>query len=124
MKQLITFETAKLAKEKGFDLISNNPAVTAHNVGKRVTLTGHNLPPQSVLSRWLREKHNIHVNPISNFTARFGDYNLEIVSINKGVVNSIIFREKGRLKSFFDSHEEALEKGLQEALKLINPPIT
>lgn len=39
-EELVIFETAKLAKEKGFEL----------------------LPTQSILQKWLREEHNLEVN--------------------------------------------------------------
>lgn len=138
MKDEITFETGVLAKKKGFnwntdgyfngdgdvyyasyyDPTPNNKTIEGEwfSGGNEGLCTA---PTQSVLQKWLREKHNIHVNPISNFTTRFGDYNLEIIFINKNIIDSIVFREPEKLKSFFDSYEEALEKGLQEALKLI-----
>ena len=46
-EQLISKETAVLAKEKGFDL--NNH------------LKNGNPPTQSLLQKWLREKHNIDI---------------------------------------------------------------
>ena len=43
----ITFETAKLAKEKGW----NGDFVESHKI----------LTTQSLLAKWLREEYNIHV---------------------------------------------------------------
>lgn len=45
-EEIITFETAKLAKEKGFNIPSLDYATT-----------------QSLLQKWLREEHNINIIP-------------------------------------------------------------
>ena len=93
---LITFETAKLAKEKGWD----GDFVESHKI----------LTTQSLLAKWLREKHNIIIivdyEGIDGYYYKFYSY-------------------KG-MKKFYDAsntnyktYEEALEIGLQEALKLI-----
>ncbi len=94
-EQLISFETDMLAKEKGAYFIYS---------GLDVTCT------QSLLQRWLREKHNIPVNVTSMYE---GDYGFDINPINSGNHN-ILFRKKN-----VGTYEEALEAGLQEALKLI-----
>lgn len=59
-------------------------------------------PTQSLLQRWLREIHNIHVNPRFNGIDKY-DY-----IINLDVSYKV-----------FDSYEESLEKGLIEGLKKI-----
>ena len=76
----VTFETAKLAKEKGFFQETNRLEIPYYNYkGEfkgdvsdwriRKYIRGENTsdiefvsaPTQSVLAKWLREEHNIHV---------------------------------------------------------------
>jgi hypothetical protein len=112
--ELVTKETALLAKEKGFDcrnedsywsyLNENSTAMCYHEK----TCVLH--PTQSLLQRWLREVHNIIV-----FVAPFKDHAADVndpLEWNYAIYGKSIGRD---LKSY----EEALEKGLQEALKLI-----
>ena len=125
----ITFETAKLAKEKGFTQETNRFEIPYYNYkGEfkgdvsdwriRRYLRGEDTsdiefvsaPTQSLLAKWLREKHNIIIivdyEGIDGYYYKFYSY-------------------KG-MKKFYDAsntnyktYEEALEIGLQEALKLI-----
>ena len=144
-EQLISFETAKLAKEKGFDvpvdslysMYSNNNVIIDNDYLRKynkfdkkeyIKTKNWNLkkkftsaPTQSLLQKWLREVYNISVNPIPNFKTNLNQYHLGIVFINKGVVDATIIKSDAAYKTtvLFDSYEEALEKGLQEALKLI-----
>ena len=154
-EQLILFETAKLAKEKGFDLetskfyLSDKTLITAFedsgcneaeyyfdadsflenwnrkgwlvtkecNMGFGVTegkngyMQGFSAPTQSLLQKWLREKHKIHlvITPTIEgyFTCKLLDIRLtpareDVCSID------------------FDTYEQALEAGIQKALMSIN----
>lgn len=92
-EQLISFETAKLAKEKGFNeycklqyVETLEHTIESHHNGNEYTishvlprplyishLSEHdipicNAPTQALLQKWLREIHNIHVcvNPYTN----------------------------------------------------------
>tara|TARA_R110001606_G_scaffold391495_1_gene559642 strand:+ start:65 stop:349 length:285 start_codon:yes stop_codon:yes gene_type:complete len=91
-EQLITFETAKLAKEKGFELNGYTNDIEA--------------PTQSLLQKWLREEHEIH---------------LTVTSISQESWQCHITKIGDSLgKKYFEdfyNYEEALEKGLMEALK-------
>lgn len=69
---LITLETAKLAKEKGFDLITNNiyminftTEVIMENINYLKHSDGNNpfvsAPTQSLLHKWLKELHDIYI---------------------------------------------------------------
>lgn len=79
------------------------------------------IPTQSLLQRWLREKHNIHVE--LDFRANGGVYmiNIYIVSVqtihSKHCKGSTLYKY-GSYKDHLN-YEEALEKGLLEGLKLI-----
>ena len=116
-EKLISFETAKLAKEKGFHISSRG-----EGMGKRVFINGElvntifsskdhiHAPTQSLLQKWLREVHNVSIKRDDYYTysrVRF-DYNIcELGSQGDNPVG------------VFETYEEALEIGLQEALKLI-----
>lgn len=130
-EQLIEFETAVLAKEKGFDnelnmfnevfdLGDNQPM---SNVHRDTLISGKNLwilrPTQSLLQRWIREKHEIN---IFIYCYGFGYYPIhDNIPKPTGNIEYVDRRwnTQNKLNLGFKTYEEALEKGLQEALKLI-----
>ncbi len=112
----ISFECAKLAKEKGFDIKCDNNWVTeyggvAYIAGKEkdpeLSYYYNPAPTQSLLQRWLREVHKINVE--SNY----------MPNIDKYACLYILMTGKASAKLGFESYEEALEYGLIEVLKLI-----
>ena len=133
-EQLITFETAKLAKEKGFDIrcthgydtfeeghIRNGELRNLYDnyhgdySGWKNSESSQSsyvtAPRQSLLQKWIREIHKIDV---------FCD------CIGSGKYYSVIYDnsiKEGNDKVFEQeketSYEEALEIGLREALELI-----
>ena len=151
-EQLVSFETAKLAKNKGFDEICTSHYVnekpfysvdepkqlfnTVLRYGNRKETyestsvlwfknsdlhykdnsekfrfnKGYTAPTQSLLQKFLREKHNIIiiVDKIDSTLNSGFYYNIYSVLVenNYGILE-------------FKTYEEALEKGLFEALKLI-----
>jgi hypothetical protein len=155
--ELIKFETAKLAKEKGFDVPCNHYIYTSKALkivnknregltgdkntfkenhtfsqkdrlhkGRMVSRNSHlttiSTPTQSLLQKWLREEHDIHVEIelIDNsrtfqweyaiVTSRNRDYNdLDCMDSAKRHYNSCNFK----------TYELALEFGLFNALKLL-----
>jgi hypothetical protein len=139
-EQLIEFETAKLAKEKGFSLWTNerfygktydkNTAKSLYtntsfmmyennNTPKNDSPT-YDAPTQSLLQKWLRDKFIMDVQPICTYkTFRF--YHLGIIFINdKNQIDTILIKDEGMpTNKLFNSYEEALEEGLFETLKLI-----
>lgn len=119
--QLITFETAKLAKEKGFDLevefmtINERPELvfsarddgdTDYNWNER---EGYSLPTQSLLQKWLREKHNKFVFVTHR---KFG-----VSSCNGWYYHIGESIEYGLCPERYNTYETALEAGLQEVLR-------
>lgn len=133
---LVGFRVAKLAKEKGFDEISNNvlaestPELYLNNfkikdVDKEYPVTNTTLsifvntskekfysaPTQSLLQKWLREKYNIH---ISMDFYQIDSLRYDYTIWYKDFLNRSCFKE-GSGETF----ELALEEALQEALKLI-----
>lgn len=121
-EQRISFETAILAKDKGYDIVEYNHAFNP-NTGYK--LEGHVVtsllyaepdlskhlfrPTQSLLQKWLREVHDIDV--IINTLRNQGnkDYQTHISSL----------KETTKGEYYHKTYEEALEVGLQEALKLL-----
>lgn len=115
--QLISLETAKLAKEKGFNwntfyyYISHDTSYARaesffdwNTMYKNSNRTS--APTQSLLQKWLRDKYNIHITMIyNNF-----NYYTEIVDENLGQ----IYRNVST-----DTFENSLEKTLTAALILI-----
>lgn len=92
-EELVTLETAKLLKEKGM-------------------FTDIEFFPQSVAQKWLRETKNLHIE-ISYMYENYWTYDILTIPRHDliGLSDRPIFR--------YNTYEEALEAGLQEALKLI-----
>ena len=127
-EQLISFETAKLAKEKGFYQEPNKLKIPYYNYKGEFNgdvsdylkkyLKGEDTsdvesvsaPTQSLLSKWLREKYDIDViiNTYRNQNQKY--YKYFISEKSKNLIKS---------EEYYDTYEEAYEIGLQEALKLI-----
>lgn len=136
--QRITFETAKLAKEKGFQwrilqwvdppypggaprIVSQDGAGEEYNnpcfskEGKEIVPKYYSpvnphypRPTQSLLNRWLREKYKIYV---TCGQAIKKSWIYAIGRIDEGIEYDT--------DKLYASYEEAMEAGLQEALKLI-----
>ena len=125
----ITFETAKLAKEKGFPQEPNRLKIPYYNYkGEfkgdvsdwriRKYIRGENTsdiefvsaPTQSLLAKWLREEHNIIV--LVDYEGIDGYY-YKFYSYKEGNKNYDASDKN------YNTYEEAYEIGLQEALKLI-----
>ena len=99
----ITFETAKLAKEKGFEF----RVVWEYILGfKEDSERDKYLSTQSLLAKWLREKYNIHLIAYKNINIDGYDW---CFITTDGITNI----------NSYKTYEEAYEIGLQEALKLI-----
>jgi hypothetical protein len=108
--KLISLETAKLAKEKGFN----------GNYGyfNEVWMA----PTQSLLQRWLREVHNIHIvmNTIYDYSKtpeEFDGWSIYIGLNSRKDIKSDI--NDKLISIYFNTYEEALEKGLLEVLNLL-----
>ena len=136
-EQLISYETAKLAKEKGFDekvyreydksgylrCTSKSADVVLGPYDELLKSTEYPAPTQTLLQKWLREVHNIEVlisriPPEAVLASKnngkniLKNYNCYVWSFN----NNPRIANNG---SFQDIYEEALEIGLYQALKLI-----
>lgn len=119
---LISFKTAQLAKEKGFRepclyYFSNDgqeksfseDGMYFYSCGEHGRLVLR--PQQSELQRWLRNLFEID---ITIMIVGFDSYSLDV---HKGRNHK--FRKEFYPQYKEDTYEQALEQGLQEALKLI-----
>ena len=125
----IIFETAKLAKGKGFPQEANRLEIPYYNYkGEfkvdvsdwrvRKYIRGEDTsdigfvsdPTQSLLAKWLREEHNIIV--LVDYEGIDGYY-YKFYSYKEGNKNYDASDKN------YNTYEEAYEIGLQEALKLI-----
>ena len=113
----ITFDTAKLAKEKGIHLTDEMNCDGLFFVGRNDIY----LPSQAVFARWLREKHGLFIEVMTDFmilsienepTRYYPSFSHKIVNLKDS--------SSTKVSKNYSSYEEALEYGLQEALKLLN----
>lgn len=113
--ELIKLETAVLAKEKGFNGICIDAFMFRGQSIRTTRLRDWNsddkeiysAPTQSLLARWLREKHNIYLESALTFNRSYG-----FIGYKGANPQSSFVTDDG-------SYEEALEYGLVEALNLI-----
>ncbi len=117
-EQHIIFETARLAKEKGFNLRCEY----FYNAGSgwklqsdSILRTGHDefveAPTQAQLQKWLREKGLF----VSAETVE-GNNRLKYSAVVKDIKTNEFILDGF---SMYIEYEDAIEDGLQEALKLI-----
>ena len=125
-EEFVTLETAKLLKEKGFkedvftfyevdcvegDMILSETYDESENFNEKNDCLS--APTQSLAQKWLRETKNIHIciyNCACGYELSKADNGTHIASSAYKGTN-----DGGE----WDTYEEALEAGLQEALKLI-----
>jgi len=118
----VKFETAKLAKEKGFKKIvksyysedgkSMRVSLTSKNFNTRETISA---PSQSLLQKWLREAHDIHIVVQNVNVPNLGKWMYEINKIPSGV---LVLWDKD-ISPNFNTYEKALEAALQQSLKIL-----
>lgn len=113
---IISFETAKLAKEKGFDIITSSMYATTDQLQpyseiKNTLYRDYCMAPtQSLLAKWLREIHNQYVNAVPIIYT--GDIKATYFQATLNTY-TIAYKKK------FTTYEEALEVSLYETLILI-----
>ena len=117
-EEYVSFETAKLAKEKGLDILCDIGYYIDSGVVDYIRDDYKNMfyprPTQSLLARWLREVHN---KVIEIFATERG-YVYNICKTNgTNLANSGYKGPDGT--GAWNTYEQAKEAGLQDALKLI-----
>lgn len=120
-EELVTLETAKLLKEKGFNEycknvidIDNILRETLYRTNDNLPKQCFSLPTQSLAQKWLRETKNLHIT-IDNSAS---GYTYDISKADMGTV-LYCFPEGPNDGGNWDTYEETLEAGIQKALKLI-----
>lgn len=143
---LITFETAKLALERGFDEYTNSCIGLIHKDTVYIPsefglqLEVHVLygvlnnsrmdefnsdyisqPTQSLLQKWLRDKFFIQIDVVAYYDEEQLPLHKDKIQKPKGYFfwnyyDEVFCEDKAKK---FETYEEALELGLQESLKLI-----
>ena len=118
-EELITFDTAKLAKEEQYPIYNNLAKTGFYNIrtgtyihfgrtGQQTAIHLCAAPTQSLLQRWLREEHSVLLTV---------EYSLSDDDWFHYIYKNDVWGSK---YVHSNTYEESLEKGLQEALKLIN----
>lgn len=121
-EELVTLETAKLLKEKGFNEycknvidIDNILSETLYRTNGNLPKKCFSLPTQSIAQRWLRETKNIHI-CVYNCACGYG---YEISKVDNGTHIASSAYKGTNDGGEWDTYEEALETGIRESLKLI-----
>ena len=121
----ITFETAKMLDGIEFHCVgcyTENGSTDALDVMNAINNKEKLYPrlPQSLLARWLREKHGLFIEVMTDFmilsienepTRYYPLFSHKIVNLKDS--------SSTKVSKNYSSYEEALEAGLKEALKLI-----
>ena len=138
-ERLISFNTARLSKESGFDWkvthhyrdgglytseLINGGAPYNMNCQKEQDLWNCNLysaPQQSLLQKWLRDEHNIEVLVYCNASGWLWELNKAFSKswLSGGTHISWSDSNGPNESGSWEIYEEALEAGLLEAFKLI-----
>lgn len=123
-EELVTLETAKLLKEKGFNEFCEFAYADEdlHIMGLHSTNSffneigcGYTTPTKSIAQKWLRETKNLHIEIYRNACG----YGYIIVKANNGTWMKADGSKGPNDGGKWDAYEEALEAGIFEALKLI-----
>lgn len=137
METTITFKTAKLAKEKGFNWDTlhcfTNGGSLQYSSGDEDDngVYNHNMwdnfsaPTQSITQKWLREVHGIHIVIIPTVISYWTYKTVRVVAeIDNDVIRGLRYVDSlppyNDVCGFdFNTFEEAFEDGLYESLLLI-----
>ena len=121
-EQFVSFETARMLKEAGFDepcsfCYSPCKDIRRKNYKRNSDLVkGYSRPTQALAARWLREVHRISVD--AAFMAP--STNIDVWQYFIGNMDDMIWPgDFETSERTYATYEEAMEAGLQEAIKLI-----
>lgn len=113
-EQLVSQELYDLLKEKGYDMPDKqNECPSDMLINKSGDYLGYVLPTLSLVQKWMREVHKIHVEVTYQCFNVTSIYYTFIQSSTLGWIY-----EDGKIKQF-KSYESGLEEGLLIVLKLI-----
>ena len=121
--QFVSYLTAKLAQERGFDIYCSDCYETSNtdpefHCDTYTGLTGADgyhfdcyRPTQTFLQKWLREKYSIDIYVVPHTQQNKIGY-INRIQVNFCITNEIDYK-------IYSTYEEALEHGLSESLKLV-----
>jgi hypothetical protein len=125
-KELIKFDTAKLAFEKGFIDVHLLTWLFYEKDGRffnqeyEIGNPDYICSTQSELQTWLRDEHKIIVVPVYSYNDNpHYSVHIEIIEEMERDENSVLISGIDFEPMLFETYEEALERGLVEALKLL-----
>lgn len=131
-ERLCSFETSIIAKEKDFDIAVNDYSnIVEPEIVVTVAKFNHNYkahgntvvsrPRQTLLQKWLREKHFLEVLVTCNGSGWFYEINKAYFTGSLSGGTSVSWsKDSGPNDSGeWETYEDALEEGLKEGLKLI-----
>ena len=139
--EIVSFETAMLLKEKGFNeycsyyyednelyklayyhgegngFVRNNSPINDRLLCEEMQCTA---PTQSLAQKWLRETHHItfNANPHSNDGKIIYVVTIKVISNNKHIDFNVMMDTSNKA-IMFDTYEDAIEAGLKYCLKSI-----
>ena len=108
-EDLVSYETAQLAKEVGFDWPTKRLAVVDLVVIRR--------PTQCHLAKWLREEKGIDITIYITLATKEHKAIKQYGCLVEKWIDRMEIREIANL--YFDDFHDAFETGLQEALKYL-----
>lgn len=121
IEELVTLETAKMLKEKGFNKFCSFAYIdeycnlmSVHTTNSLIDKMGlgYSAPTQSFAQKWLRETKNLHI----EISYMYGNYWIyDILTIPEHDLVGLSDRPIIR----YETYEDALSAGIFEALKLI-----
>lgn len=121
IEELVTLETAKMLKEKGFNKFCSFAYIdeycnlmSVHTTNSLIDKMGlgYSAPTKSFAQKWLRQEKNLHI----EISYMYGNYWIyDILTIPEHDLVGL----SDRPIIHYGTYEEALEAGIQEALKLI-----
>ena len=139
--EIVSFETAMLLKQKGFNepcsyyyedndlyklgyyhgdgtgFARNNSSINDRLLCEEMQCTA---PTQSLAQKWLRETHHItfNANPYPNDERIMYVVTIKVISSNK-CIDFNVMMDTSNKAIMFDTYEDAIESGLKYCLKSI-----
>jgi hypothetical protein len=121
----INFETAKLAKEAGFNISFEIPPLVYTYAGRLLSLGYYQpnnvdfifaAPYQAELQSWLRNEHNIHIYVRTDYSISSEKfYHFYTIAYLKEDCDYCEYKHGESV----DTYEEAFEEGIVESLKIV-----
>ena len=115
----VSFETAKLLKEKGFDEPTTksyytegfeNPMIFSHDLLPCIRPNEFLCPTLQMAMKWLREVHHLHIIPEISDASRLKPQYYVVIWLTS-------YKRESYILELFDSYEEACEAAIKYCLE-------